>query len=97
MEGLLPHLCDTVIGTRRIEYGEKKEVIDFTPPYRRVAYRDLVKELMGEDWFGLDFATQLEKAKAKGRETETNLELDGVATELMLTHEIYDKIKVTKL
>ena len=92
MEGLLPHLCDTVIGTRRIEYGEKKEVIDFTPPYRRVAYRDLVKELMGEDWFGLDFATQLEKAKAKGRETETNLELDGVATELMLTHEIYDKI-----
>ena len=92
MEGLLPHLCDTVIGMRRIEYGEKKEVIDFTPPYRRVAYRDLVKELMGEDWFGLDFATQLEKAKAKGRETETNLELDGVTTELMLTHEIYDKI-----
>ena len=92
MEGLLPHLCDTVIGTRRIEYGEKKEVIDFTPPYRRVAYRDLVKELMGEDWFGVDFATQLEKAKAKGRETETNLELDGVTTELMLTHEIYDKI-----
>ena len=92
MEGLLPHLCDTVIGTRRIEYGEKKEVIDFTPPYRRVAYRDLVKELMGDDWFGLDFATQLEKAKAKGRETETNLELDGVTTELMLTHEIYDKI-----
>jgi len=92
MEGLLPHLCDTVIGTRRIEYGEKKEVIDFTPPYRRVAYRDLVKDLMGDDWFGLDFATQLEKAKAKGRETETNLELDGVTTELMLTHEIYDKI-----
>ena len=92
MEGLLPHLCDTVIGTRRIEYGETKEVIDFTPPYRRVAYRDLVKELMGEDWFELDFATQLEKAKAKGRETDTNLELDGVETELMLTHEVYDKL-----
>ena len=92
MEGLLPHLCDTVIGTRRIEYGETKEVIDFTPPYRRVAYRDLVKELMGEDWFELDFAVQLEKAKAKGRETDTNLELDGVETELMLTHEVYDKL-----
>ena len=92
MEGLLPHLCDTVIGTRRIEYGETKEVIDFTPPYRRVAYRDLVKELMGENWFELDFATQLEKAKAKGRETDTNLELDGVETELMLTHEVYDKL-----
>ena len=92
MEGLLPHLCDTVIGTRQVPYGEKGDVIDFTPPYRRVAYKDLVKELMGDDWFDLDFATQLEKAKAKGRETDTNLELDGVATELMLTHEVYDKL-----
>ncbi|MBQ3288784.1 MAG: lysine--tRNA ligase [Kiritimatiellae bacterium] len=92
MEGLLPHLCDTVIGTRLIEYGEAKTVIDFNPPYRRVAYRDLVKELMGDDWFDLDFDTQLAKAKAKGRETDTNLELDGVTTELMLTHEVYDKL-----
>jgi len=92
MEGLLPHLCDKVIGKRVIEYGENKVPIDFTPPYRRVAYKDLVKELMGDDWFDLDFATQLEKAKAKGRETDTNLELDGVTTELMLTHEVYDKL-----
>ena len=92
MEGLLPHLCDTVIGKRVIEYGEKKVPIDFTPPYRRVAYKDLVKELMGADWFELPFATQLEKAKAKGKETDTNLELDGVTTELMLTHEVYDKL-----
>ena len=92
MEGLLPHLCDTVVGTRRIEYGEKKEIIDFTPPYRRVAYRDLVKETMGEDWFSLGFGEQLERAKAKARETDANLELDGVSSELMLTHEVYDKI-----
>ena len=92
MEGLLPHLCDTVIGTRQVPYGDKGDVIDFTPPYRRVAYKDLVKELMGDDWFDLDFPTQLEKAKAKGRETDTNLELDGVTTELMLTHEVYDKL-----
>ena len=92
MEGLLPHLCDKVIGTRKVPYGDKGDVIDFTPPYRRVAYKDLVKELMGDDWFDLDFATQLEKAKAKGQETDTNLELDGVTTELMLTHEVYDKL-----
>ncbi len=92
MEGLLPHLCDKVIGKRVIEYGENKVPIDFTPPYRRVAYKDLVKELMGDDWFDLDFVTQLEKAKAKGAETDTNLELDGVTNELMLTHEVYDKL-----
>ncbi len=92
IEGLLPHLCDTVVGSRKIEYGEAKEVIDFTPPYRRVAYKDLVKDLMGADWFDLDFETQLARAKEKGKETETNLELEGVTTELMLTHEVYDKI-----
>lgn len=92
MEGLLPHLCDTVVGSRKVEYGEAKEIIDFTPPYRRVAYNDLVKELMGEDWYTLDFPTQLEKAKAIGRERDTNLELDGITDTLMLTHEIYDKI-----
>ncbi len=97
MEGLLPHLCDTVVGKRVIEYGENKVPIDFTPPYRRVEYKTLVKELMGEDWFSLDFNTQLEKAKAKGRETDTNLELDGVTTELMLTHEVYDKLIEKKL
>ncbi len=97
MEGLLPHLCDTVIGKRVIEYGENKIPIDFNPPYRRVTYKDLVKELMGDDWFELDFATQLEKAKAKGKETETNLELDGVTSELLLTHEVYDKLIEKKL
>ena len=54
------------------------------------AYGD--REQMGDDWFDLDFATQLAKAKAKGAETDTNLELDGVTTELMLTHEVYDKL-----
>ena len=97
MEGLLPHLCDTVIGTREIEYGESKTVINFNPPYRRVAYKDLVKELMGDDWFNLDFDTQLAKAKAKGKETETNLELDGITRELELTHEVYDKLIEKKL
>jgi lysyl-tRNA synthetase class 2 len=92
IEGLIPHLCDTVIGKREIEYGEAKEIINFNPPYRRVAYKDLVKELMGENWFDLPFAEQLEKAKAMGKEKETNLELDDVSDSLMLTHEVYDKL-----
>jgi lysyl-tRNA synthetase class 2 len=92
IEGLIPHLCDTVIGTRKIEYGENKEIIDFNPPYRRVAYGDLVKELMGEDWFTLPFEMQLAKAKETAAKTETNLELDDISDSLMLTHEVYDKL-----
>ena len=92
MEGLLPHLCDTVVGSRKVAYGEEGVEIDFTPPYRRVAYKDVVREHMGADWFDLDFAAQMERAKAKAEETGANLELEGVTTELMLTHEVYDKI-----
>ena len=92
IEGLIPHLCDTVIGTRQIEYGEQKEIIDFTPPYRRVAYKDLVRDMMGADWFELAFDAQLERAKNLAKEKDVNLELDGVTTELMLTHEVYDKM-----
>jgi len=90
MEGLIPHLCDKVVGSRKLEYGGA--TLDFNPPYRRVAYRDLVIETMGADWFDLDFAVQLERAKAKAAETATNLELDGVTTSLMLTREVYDKL-----
>ena len=92
MEGLLPHLCDTVIGKRVVEYGENKVPIDFTPPYRRVAYKDLVKGLMGDDWFEKPFDAQLAQAKRLAKEKDVNLELDGVTTELMLTHEVYDKM-----
>ena len=92
IEGLIPHLCDTVVGSRQIAYGEAKEIIDFTPPYRRVAYGDLVKERMGADWFDLPFEAQLAKAKAAAAEAEANLELEGVTTTLMLTHEVYDKL-----
>ncbi len=92
IEGLIPHLCDTVAGTRQIEYGEAKEVIDFTPPYRRVTYKELVTDLMGDDWFDLPFEEQMAKAKAKAAERDTGLELDDITTELMLTHEVYDKL-----
>ena len=95
MEGLLPHLCDTLLGSRQVQYGG--ETIDFNPPYRRVSYNELVKAEMGEDWFDIPFDTQLARAKDKSSETGVNLELDGVETSLMLTHEVYDKMVERKL
>ena len=57
IEGLLPYLCDTVLGTRQIPFGEEGEIIDFQPPYREVTQQDLIKERMGDDWFTLDYPT----------------------------------------
>ena len=89
IEGLLPHLCDTVIGSRKVKYGEHE--LDFTPPYREVAYADLVKERMGADWFDLPLA----EAQARVRAAE--LPFDPAWDMLLLTHEVYDKLIEKKL
>lgn len=86
IEGLLPHLCEKVLGTLKVEYGEAKEIIDFTPPYREVAYKDIVKEVMGDDWFNLPVAEMRAKAKAK------NVDTDPAWDSLLVTHEVYGKI-----
>ena len=87
IEGLLPYLCDTVLGTRQVPYGEAGEVLNFEPPYREVSQQDLIKERMGADWFGLDFATARERATAAGLVLEPAIDTMGA-----LSHEIYDKL-----
>jgi len=86
IEGLLPHLCEKVLGTLKVEYGESKELLDFTPPYREVAYKDLVRELMGAGWFELSDAEARAQAQAKG------LEIEPAWSHLLVTHEVYDKL-----
>ena len=86
IEGLLPHLCDTVLGSRTVEYGEAREVLDFTPPYREVAYADIVREVMGGDWFELPDADARQRAEGKG------LHIDPAWGHLMITREVYDKL-----
>lgn len=86
IEGMLPHLCKTVLGKMTVEYGEAKEILDFTPPYREVAYYDIVKEVMGQDWFTLS------KDDAAKRAVERGLYVEPAWNHLMITREVYDKI-----
>lgn len=87
IEGMLPYLCDTVLGTRQVPYGTEGEIINFEPPYREVAQQDLIKEKMGADWFELDYET------ARKRAAEAGLELvPEIVDMLTLSHEVYDKL-----
>lgn len=87
IEGLLPYLCDTVLGTRQIPFGEDGEIIDFQPPYREVSQQDLIKERMGDDWFELDYPTALKRAEEAGLQL-----VPEIVDMLTLTHEVYDKL-----
>lgn len=84
IEGLIPHLCDTVMGSRSLPYGDK--IIDFTPPYREVAYHDLITETMGSDWFSKSQPEALAAAEAAG--VPCNPAWDHV----LITREVYDKL-----
>lgn len=87
IEGMLPYLCDTVLGTRQVPYGENGEIINFEPPYREVTQQELIKEKMGADWFELDYAT------ARARAADAGLELvDEITDMVTLSHEVYDKM-----
>ncbi len=86
IEGLLPHLCGKVLGRLTVEYGEAKEVLDFAPPYREIAYMDAVKEVMGDDWFDLTAQQARVKAESQG------VDIDPAWNHLLITHEVYGKL-----
>ncbi len=89
IEGLIPAVAQKVLGTLKMVMptadGESEE-IDLTPPYREVAYKDLVREKMGKDWFNLDDNEARKRAEAAG------VEVDDEMNHLLITHEIYDKL-----
>jgi len=57
VQGLVCHVAQQVLGTLRIEHktpaGDLVRSIDLTPPWRRVKYKDIVRERAGADWFDL--------------------------------------------
>lgn len=62
LEDMVCHVAESVIGTLKIEHKDKEgnvvRVIDLRPPWRRVRFKDLVREEVKrrtgvEDWFSL--------------------------------------------
>jgi lysyl-tRNA synthetase, class II len=80
VEGLITHCAMKVFGAL------KPAQIDFTPPWREVAYRDLIKETMGADWFELPLAEARRRVEGKGVSVDPAWDL------LMVTHEVYEKL-----
>lgn len=84
VEDLIKTVAMRVNGTLVIKAGGKE--IDLGKPWRRAAYRDLVKEVAGENWFELSREEKYRKAKELGTQVLPDW------TDLEITHEIYEKL-----
>ena len=84
VESMIVHVAQTVLGTLRV--GTAEQPIDLTSPWRVAAYKDLVTEAMGADWFGLDLAAQRARAEARG------LAIDPAWNAIEVTQEVYEKL-----
>ncbi|MGD9874258.1 MAG: lysine--tRNA ligase [Kiritimatiellia bacterium] len=84
IQDLVTHVAQQVFGNLVIGEGERR--IDLTPPWRTVAYRDLVLERAGSDWYGLSLDAARKRAEELGCEF-----IDPAWNMAELTHEVYEK------
>ncbi len=72
VQSMICHIAEKVTGTLVIEHknddGEVTKTIDLTPDWRRVPYKDLIREKAGADWFELSPADRRSKALELGAE-----------------------------
>jgi lysyl-tRNA synthetase class 2 len=66
VQSMVCHVAQQVLGTLRIEHkdstGQVTKTIDLTPPWRRIRYKDLLRERAGADWF--DIAPEARRQRA---------------------------------
>ena len=72
VQSMICHVAQKVLGTLIIEHkdaeGKVTKTIDLTPPWRRIKYKDLVRDRAGSDWFDLSPAGRREIAVKLGAE-----------------------------
>ena len=72
VQSMICHIAEKVTGTLVIEHknddGQVTKTIDLTPDWRRVPYKDLIREKAGADWFELSPADRRSKALELGAE-----------------------------
>ena len=90
VQSMICHVAQKVLGTLVIEHkdaeGEVTKTIDLTPPWRRIKYKDLVRERAGADWFEVSFQERRERAIKLGAEIAKEYE------DFEVTQGIFEKL-----
>ena len=85
IESMISTVAMKVCGTLKIDHGNGK-VIDFTPPFRRATYHELVREKGGADWFDLTPEQRIERGLKLGLDVHPGM------SDLEVTNELYEKL-----
>jgi lysyl-tRNA synthetase class 2 len=90
VQSLVCQVAEKVLGTLVIEHkdaaGNVTRTINLTPPWRRVKYKDLVRERAGADWFELQPAGRRERATGLGADIGTEYE------DFEVTQAVFEKL-----
>lgn len=84
VQTLITSAAENVMGTLHV--GTEEAPVDLTLPWREVTYHELICEAAGEDWFALDHAAALERA----RSLQLDVMEDWSLTEI--TQEVFEKL-----
>ncbi|HBA82956.1 MAG TPA: lysine--tRNA ligase [Verrucomicrobia bacterium] len=84
VQDLVTGVAQKVLGTLQVGAGEA--AVDLSLPWRTVAYKDLVRDKVGADWFELPVETAREKARGLGLDVPN----EWGFTEI--TQEVYEKL-----
>jgi lysyl-tRNA synthetase class 2 len=104
VQSLVCHVAEKVLGTLQIEHkdveGKPIKTIDLTPPWRRVKYKDLVREKAGADWFEVSPAIRRQRAQELGADIGTeyeDFEVTGAVFEKLIEPTLIQPTFVTHL
>jgi lysyl-tRNA synthetase class 2 len=90
VQSMVCQVAQKVLGKLLIEHkdsaGQVVKTIDLTPPWRRVKYKDLLRERAGADWFDISEAARRERAVSLGAEIAKGYE------DFEVTQAVFEKL-----
>jgi len=85
VEELITTVAGNVLSTLEIKHPGDK-LINLARPWRRVSYRELILEKAGADWYDASHEERQRRAREMG------VHVDPAWPDLLITHEIYEKL-----
>ncbi len=90
VQSMICQVAQKVLGTLKIEHkdgqGQVLRTIDLTPPWRRIAYKQLVRDRAGADWFDVKPEERRDRAVKLGAEVAREYE------DFEVTQAVFEKL-----